>query len=106
MMKQKIHELARTNPVVSRFLTMHSTGVIEWQDMLEQLVVALAEVPPFDIPGACAYLHVTESELMRLIESGELPAVMSNKEYMIRKQSLEDYLIRLEIERTAMLNDR
>lgn len=57
--------------------------------------------PTYGIAGACAYLRVSETSLRELIESGELAASKPGREYVIRKQVLDEYLTRLEVEQTA-----
>ncbi|HLP99160.1 MAG TPA: helix-turn-helix domain-containing protein [Sideroxyarcus sp.] len=58
--------------------------------------------PTYGIEGACAYLRVSETSLRDLVISGELACSKPGKEPVFRKQVLDDYLTRLEIEQTAL----
>lgn len=61
----------------------------------------LPDQPTYGIAGACKYLHISETSLKALVDSGELACSKPGKEPVFRRQALEDYLTRLEIEQTA-----
>lgn len=65
----------------------------------------LKDQPTYGIEGACDYLHVSETSLRELIESGELAASKPSREYVIRKSVMDAYLARLEKEQTDQRKD-
>lgn len=56
--------------------------------------------PTYGIIGACAYLHVSETSLNDLVDSGELAASKPSRELVFRKSVLDEYLARLEQQQT------
>lgn len=64
-------------------------------------MTAIPDQPTYGIAGACAYLHVSETSLHELVESGELAASKPGRELVFRKSVLDAYLAKLEQEQTA-----
>lgn len=56
--------------------------------------------PTYGIVGACAYLHISETSLNDLVDSGELAASKPSRELVFRKSVLDDYLAKLEQQQT------
>jgi excisionase family DNA binding protein len=44
------------------------------------------------VPEAAAYLHVSEAEVMRLIDEGKLPAARIGDSFRIARIAIEDFL--------------
>lgn len=60
----------------------------------------LKDQPTYGLTEACAYLHLSETSLRELVDSGQLAASKPSRELVFRKCVLEAYLEHLEREQT------